>query len=658
MLEKFFQARTSLIIICVTIALLPFAITSFCGVTFANNPLTTLRVLVLSAGVLLAALSWVGAVIKKEVSIKLGSALYLLLALFLLIVLSSIFAISPIEAIFGGFDNPIGLLSYLCLLALTFLATQLIRGRDDLILLSKTIVFSMLVPALIAFASRIIGYDPISNLSLFDAGENAYLITRGVGTFGNPDFLGHTLVLPSILALGFFASAKEIKSRLIYGLSFFALSSNLIISATRGAILAFLVGAAFFLIVLAVKRAGALKSSALVLGSIIIALAIAIPISAKVHDPILPRLFGSAPAEVVTQTTEGQSTLQNLGGRTIFWKDIPKMVKAKPLFGAGPANYMNAWHLKRSKASLAVGAQATMTDAHNLILDMAVNLGLPATIVAIALALWVLIPQLIQSFKLQAHEGRLKIGSGLFLAWSAGLLALLVSSITAMTTLTWFVYLFLSLGVLYAPKVKIIKTSQEQIGAKRMSLALISSASILLFAPLIWSLIWLGSNITYASAPEAQYPLDRALQATSRAPFDIYQKSLVARLHVAAATSNTNVNPNAQAALINKAIKLYEEVDRIAPASYEHFEGMAVAYFHLSDIEGDLSFLSKGLEAAEKGLELYPAALALRTVSAEALNDAGRFEDAYKVLDGWAGLDPNLEESQTQFERAKRGLAP
>lgn len=624
------------------------------GFAWSANSAYAPRIFALTVLTTISFLLWIISTYTEKTPIRLHKALWLLLALFALTILSTIVADSPIEAVFGGFDNPIGLLTYASLSVLLFLTIQFLASQSALVKLTKVVVYSALVPAALAWFSRIFLIDPFKGVSFATEGDPIFMITRGMGTFGNPDFLGNYLVLPAILALGLFAASRTTKDQLINGSVFFLLASTVVGSATRGAIIGLIGGAIAMIIVSAVKKYPVRLSAGLIAATLILSVVIAIPISAKANDPILVRLFG---IEASFEKSEGDVDLEqspkNLGGRALFWTDIPKMISKSPILGAGPANFTEQWRLVRSRDTLAYGMYATMSDAHNLPLQFAVTLGIPATLLAVALAVWALLG-FFSAPKNPAETSEFPpTGRIYYLAWGGGLFGTLIGSMAAMTVIVWLMLIYVSLGVLLAPKSTSIN-AQDSKSALRTA-GLFVSTGILISAAL-WASLWLTSGMMYSVAARTTEPFDIVENAVKVAPFDLELRSTLAGFYRTKAEAVTSQDRKTYLYLLDRAIQHSEELAKLSPGYYPAYETYTVAHLMKYDLLNKKSNLDTALSASEKGLKLYPASIPIRTVMAQVYNQQGDYQKAYGLLKDWWDADPEATEAATQFKISQDAL--
>lgn len=625
------------------------------GFAWASSSLYAPRIFVLTVFSALSFMLWAISVYIEKTPIRLHKAMWLLLGLFILTVISTIFAESPIEAVFGGYDNPIGLLTYASLSVMLFLTVQFLASQSALTKLTKVITYSALIPAIIAWVSRIFLFDPFRSVSFAVEGDPVFMITRGMGTFGNPDFLGNYLVLPAVLALGLFAASRVKKKQILNGVTFVILAGAIIGTATRGAIIGFSLALLALVVLGSIKKYPVKLSVLLAVATIILSIAIAIPISAQSEDPIQTRLFG---IQTETQQSQGKSdspsTPAKLGGRAIFWTDIPEMIARSPIVGAGPANFTDQWRRVRSQATLAYGSNATMTDAHNLILQLLVTLGIPATLAALGLAIWAILIFFQASKKPTSAETSPPAGKMYYLAWGAGLFGMLISSIVAMSVIVWLLLIFVSLGALIAPQSKPFSAKHSMGSAIQTGTLII--CSIFMLSASLWSSLWLASNMVYASAIRASVPIHVVEESATIAPFDLELRGTLAGFYRTQAEVVTPSEKKQYIALLDNSISHAAATIKLSKNYYPSYETYTVAHLMKWDLLQNQSDFDEAVSASKKGLELYPASMSMRTVMAQVYNERGEYQKSYDLLKEWWDANSDAAEAAKQFNIAKDGL--
>jgi len=662
------------------IALAPLALGTFLGGnSWTSNPSAAPRIFLLTALAAVSLILWFVAFIGNKTTLRFNKALWILLALTALTALSTAFSKSPVEATFGSYDNPIGLLTYFSLGTMLFLATQLVGGSKEIITLAKTVVYSAGVVAGLAWIQRLSGYDFFTAKTIAQAGQTAYTITRGTSTLGNPDFLGHYLVLPSLLALGLFTVSTSRRDRLIYGALFYIVGGACVSTLTRGAIIGLLFGLIAFIAIAALKKYGWKPLALLVAGTLLLSLAIAVPLSEKSNDSVLARFFGGKQSVRTTAVDQADAVASKiavaahdskqaaLGGRLLMWRDTPAMIADSPILGAGPANYARAWQLHRSKATLLYGSEAVMTDAHDLLIQYAVTLGIPAALLALVLAGWALFEAIALISKTPKNvEGKQPGASRvLYAAWACGTAAVLVGSLTAMSTISWLMLLYVALGVLLAPNGREIaatpapsaKGGTPAHASRTIIIVSVGFLCALNVAAALWGVCWLSASVTYRRAlNDTKNTLALLNTAARTAPFDVELNENIAQIWLSGA-QNLDPSDSKYLPYLNRARQQYAKNSAQTPYDYAPYAGLATASYMTWEATQKSSDMDSGLSYTRKALALNPGAVSLRGIGGYALNRAGRHQDTVALLKGWTNIDPTNTDANSYYAQAIKALS-
>lgn len=201
----------------------------------------------------------------------------------------------------ASFKETIRLLSIFSIYLSSF---YLIKKNDDLVLLVKTIIFSALIPGILAI------YQYFSHTGLTIPLEN--ISNRIYGTFAHPNLFAYYLLIPITLSLLIFLIGKKEKlsNFIIFLLSFF-LIIILGLTFTRGA---------WLTIILITLTIGIIKYRLLLIGAVIaflLAYAAVAPINSRVND--------------LLSNKEGNS----IEWRKNLWSDVIGYAAEKPALGHG-----------------------------------------------------------------------------------------------------------------------------------------------------------------------------------------------------------------------------------------------------------------------------------------------------------------------------------
>ena len=268
----------------------------------------------------------------------------------LLISASALFTDTALmRALFGYPNRSNGLLTYLALILLIWVASRMLISRRFLEKLQRDLLILIILFVSYSFL-QYLDLDPVS-------WNNSY--NRIIGTLGNPNFSGAFLgIMGAVLIFYFFSTSKPIR--------FFYLALS-ICSVFLGwatesfqAVLIFAIG--ILILVLAyLKSRFSFKT---VISSVTASVFIGII--------LIWSFFGQGPlGERLYQPT--------LVLRLEYWTVGIKTALAYPFLGIGPDSYTEGWRLFRTPEFVKTYSEAVSVDsAHNTLINFMANFGIPA----------------------------------------------------------------------------------------------------------------------------------------------------------------------------------------------------------------------------------------------------------------------------------------
>jgi len=268
----------------------------------------------------------------------------------LLISASALFTDTALmRALFGYPNRSNGLLTYLALILLIWVASRMLISRRFLEKLQRDLLILIILFVSYSFL-QYLDLDPVS-------WNNSY--NRIIGTMGNPNFSGAFLgIVGAVLIFYFFSTSKPIR--------FFYLALS-ICSVFLGwatesfqAVLIFAIG--ILILVLAyLKSRFSFKT---VISSVTASVFIGII--------LIWSFFGQGPlGERLYQPT--------LVLRLEYWTVGIKTALAYPFLGIGPDSYTEGWRLFRTPEFVKTYSEAVSVDsAHNTLINFMANFGIPA----------------------------------------------------------------------------------------------------------------------------------------------------------------------------------------------------------------------------------------------------------------------------------------
>lgn len=291
--------------------------------------------------------------------------------------ISTPFGVAPRVALFGSYENLMGLLTragfLICFLSLIIGVGEM-RARLQQTLWVITI--TGLIIALYGFA-QFFGRDPFLSANLYTFDSSAGRILRVLGTIGHADYLGNFLLYTTPVSAAQ-AIASRGRARWLALIATLLSITVIIFSGTRGAMVGLMSGGlVFVLMVLWRKKPNPVwhnrrtwwRAAAVILISIAGIILIAV-------NPASRNLGGRARAVLA----EGASG----AGRTLQWRDSLPMLQAYVMVGCGPEGFRRAFLPYKSKELAQLAPQANSESPHNAYLDAAISFGLPGAILYVA----------------------------------------------------------------------------------------------------------------------------------------------------------------------------------------------------------------------------------------------------------------------------------
>lgn len=371
----------------------PIALVTLCSIAvtpFSSfDPINQVKMLVIAA----AGISALPLIFQATTNIRAKSfELTLLVSLFMLVVtfLLSIVMnnLNPATEIYGTFGRNTGLLTYISLIFI-FIGLALAKVEN----LTNLALGGLLFSGFLNFSYGIVQYmglDPIDWNVIYNP---------IMGFLGNPNFFSAFMAIFSGAIIGL----------LLFPAKYKVFNTVVLISLLTGIFLVSLYSESwqgpaimFFLLVLAatIKIARIFKGATVVLSATLTLIGFV--------AVVITGFFGKGPlGDFLSKYT--------LKIRIEYWKVAIDSIKENPWFGTGFDSFAHQFRLFRSDETTSVIGETTFTNsAHNVYLDFAVNVGLPALFLLICLKIFTLI----LVFKYFKHAKSLEPQSvAVILAW-------------------------------------------------------------------------------------------------------------------------------------------------------------------------------------------------------------------------------------------------
>ncbi|MCL5292293.1 MAG: O-antigen ligase family protein [Actinobacteria bacterium] len=548
------------------VVLIPLAVAPFAQDQVMGAKLITMRILVS-----LAAFTWCLKGMAEGFRVRWSVVFWPALCFLVLSLISTAFSISPLTSIFGTYQRYEGFLSLLTYTTLLFLSVQYFDEEQKVFGLAKVMVVTAVavsIYGLLQFA----GYDPIA------WGAASFEKSRTIATLGNPIVLGGYLAVSLTVSVGLLITARNARWVAVWAAASTVIAASLLVTLSRGAWLGALAGVALAIILTA--RAHKNRRRCVMTGVAIVAILILITSFTLVIGD--KTIVGSRLLSLANPLTgSGESRVE-------IWKSALSMTKERPVFGYGPDTFKLAFPLHETLASARLFPQTLADNAHNIILQTAATLGIPALIAFLAIFLIFYV----ELFRKRAVTA----GAALFVAAVAAYFVQGLLSVTAVATsfLPW-----LAMGVALSPGAKEITATSRSTILKyaAMFAGILSVASIAQSAFFFAADVESGQGIMAIGHGDLQNGFAKLTTAASLNPFsDLYVRQLAGVMQGAARADENRERYNESLTTIKRAVKL-------APDDVDNYIALGDFYAY-GGVTYDSKYYDRAIEALDKAVEL------------------------------------------------------
>ena len=410
------------------------------------------------------------------------------------LVLSAILGLDPYRSIFGNYERMWGVFQLSHFFLFFLVCAGMFKTKKDWDGVVKVAVGVGFLSALAALAHFLFVWMSTGNMP------------RAFGLVGNPAFLAGYLLFPVFFAIPYFIDAMHARPKPLAKEGLFAIGTvlsvaGIVSTGTRGALLA-LVGAGFlgaallavFAKTKAIKYPAIAALAAAVLGvGILFASADRLfekPVRVSQETFYSPDHF-DAPAKeggtIFSRITNFSFYDVTTQTRLIAWRSALSEMKAHPIFGVGPENFILAFNKKFDPAFYTYERSEIWFDhAHNAFIDVLVSEGIVGLLAYISLflaALWLIV----------SHYRKGVLGGAPALAFALFFVAYALQNAFLFDTFTGFLMLVVALAYLHGISENSAKTEQGRVITSQMFVV-----------PLVGVLV-LAYLFTYKPAMEGYY---------------------------------------------------------------------------------------------------------------------------------------------------------
>lgn len=344
---------------------------------------------------------------------------------------STIVSVSPRLSAYGAFGRNEGLVAYAAYVVVALAVMMLVDSASRLATLCRWLV----VPAVVMGAyslAQAAGVDPLQWPGLPD-------LRRATGTFGNPVPFAQYLAAPAVLAIGLAIAEKDRRRAIAWWAGTVVIWAGLFVTFTRGSLLGALAGAG--VLAIALLRAGWRPSSRDRIAMVVFLVAIVAVVA--VAAVTTPSSFIDRFRSTFDSSGAGASN-----GRIELWKTGIRAWLDRPVFGWGPDAFSRAFYATADMRTYGASSVLSYGDnAHNIVVQLLVTLGLPGALLVLAFFASSLVATARAAFPRSAGSPRIMLAS----VWAA-LVAALVSALFGVTMPSVSVWLWLLAGALLATR--------------------------------------------------------------------------------------------------------------------------------------------------------------------------------------------------------------
>lgn len=634
----------AVVLVPVAVGVLPLS-----GFRLTLNVFVQAKLIVLALAIGLTLGSWTALSLKNG-PLYSGRALFPLAVFIAVATASAMFGIDRRIALFGDFEQGVGLLVLMLCTLTAFLVTQLVRGETTLHTLTSAVIFTAAGIAAIGLVQQLLGVDMLGVFGAWTEEKPTYLLLRGFGTIGNPDTYAAYLAIPVVLAFSRVRRATTRREVTIRGSCLVVILASFVAAQTRGALIGVALGLASYeyaerILARRVGQAGhkrqgttrpARQTWLLLASGVGLGVVLAVALSGGNQWAATYADFSKRFLNVEAYTS--------LGGRIPLWVAAVRIMAAHPLLGVGPDSFRLGWYPVRELSTVS-SAGLVITDPHSLPLLIGSTMGVAGLLAALYLSASTLRTGLrtIQQPAVSRESG------ADYRAWLAATLALLITMLASLSSISIMFALFVGFGVLIAPSLSQIAPVKKT----SIMTALRITCSLLAFALVAFSLLTATAQLT---AARVELKDDRAAaaqadRAFSLSPWDSGIRNLRHQTMVQAALQKVFTDAPDAVASVTAAEQDLARAEQREPHEYLHPYRSALLLIGAGQKLG-APFTLRGIQAGKRGLSLYPNSIELRTGVASGLLSVGRFIEARTLLDGYWDRDPQYLSAGLTYGRA------
>jgi|GEM_PF-5291810 len=458
----------------------------------------------------------------KANHLRYNHSLLIALGLMGVMILSAIFGLSPFLTLFG-MSGAHGLIVMTFLLVIFLLLTQMLTNTGRI----RALTCAILVAASVAASLSVIQSISV-HIGFFRFPESLASIewysAQGSGVLGNPNLAAAFFAPHALLALGLSILSLEQphgrfarrRSSLVFATV--VLTSAVVITQSRAAIVSLLVGVVLLLFVLRGFQCKP-KHIGKIIGLVTI-LSLLIVLLAGGFSPLANKIVGNNTTEIKSlyEDTALETIDAYTSGRLSLWLQSPQLIAQRPLLGTGPGLYrMGTWMVRETLADPVTGVRIANDDPHNYLLAIAATLGIPGALLSVLLIVYAIFNgfRQLSGFGTEVSEGQY-----VYALWLVLLIVCCVVACFTNMSIALTLILVVACAVQLSPRMGTVRLPEQR---RKAALTLVSFCAIplMVFAVISAQLFgrWLLADrpvLQYAETQDGRY----LAEARRLAPWD------------------------------------------------------------------------------------------------------------------------------------------
>jgi len=251
-------------------------------------------------------------------------------------------------------------------LAAIWIGAYTVRSGARLVWLLRAMCAAGLLASLYGIA-QYFGWDPLLPKAAYQAGEGVFQIVRPPGTLGHSDYFAAFLLWPVFGGIGLWREERSGAGRILGAAAAAAGTTAILLSGSRGALLALVVGFCVLAALLRPSLRTVAKAAALA----------ALVLVAFYRSPAGERL--QARAHWIGEDRAG-------GARPLLWRDSLRMAATKPITGFGLDTFVAEFPRYQSEELARAYPDFYHESPHNIFLDALTAEGVPGLLVLLGVA--------------------------------------------------------------------------------------------------------------------------------------------------------------------------------------------------------------------------------------------------------------------------------